>query len=514
MLAVATLDDLFAASETPFSLLNLELLTNAKLVALLALYGWASPLIVILTTNTLLVEPMEEVRHTTCPSVRTLNFSQEAESKWRDGPRINDFYQISLNIWYTTMYPANDSDPNFFDYWAGLSNTSRDVFQAGTIFKRPFTNPDDTFAVCEKGWNCTMEIQFTGPGYQCQELARGIDAKVRSLHQQSGEAKAPWPYDPFDTLVPNGGHTWTAHASMGDYANPQVNDDTWGGGVPDMDPPFPKNLGAFRTEPVVWIAYSAIIDSSVPSLLEPNNSRSFNPKAWDPVLIACEHYEVEYIAELRYIDGNQLHRIRDRRFLSPIINTTVSGHDANDGTLDNITAIPEGNYIIPRNVEIYQKTAAYYAIGAFFRSIINGTIYQPGNIMNSNIIQTDLLDQKTYNPYPDIQKRLERYYDTLILSLLGNPRFVCSVWAADPSVQTGTNNGSEYRYGCTRSRPATAYYYRARNLVLVYGEGNCSESRELQVAEPQYGFGFHGEVDQTPAVRSRRAFPTNAAADG
>lgn len=40
MLAINTLDDMFAAVETPFSLLNLELLSNGKVVALLALYCW------------------------------------------------------------------------------------------------------------------------------------------------------------------------------------------------------------------------------------------------------------------------------------------------------------------------------------------------------------------------------------------------------------------------------------------------------------------------------------------
>ncbi|KAF4886415.1 hypothetical protein CGCF415_v002517 [Colletotrichum fructicola] len=40
MLAINTLDDMFAAAETPFSLLNLEFLSNSKVVALLALYCW------------------------------------------------------------------------------------------------------------------------------------------------------------------------------------------------------------------------------------------------------------------------------------------------------------------------------------------------------------------------------------------------------------------------------------------------------------------------------------------
>lgn len=528
------------------------------------------------------MESAEEIQKEECRGVRSLNFSQEAITDFREGKKINDLYQLSLNLWFTT---STDPSDDLFDYWARPSDESSDVFQAGTVFKRPFTNLDDTFIICEKGWNCTIEVRFIGPGYKCQELARGAGAKARTLLQQSGEAKAPWPYDPFDRLVPTGNHTWIAHATMGDYVNPQLND-TWGPGIPEMDPPFPKNLGAFRTEPVIWIGYSEIIDSSVTPFLHPTDSSSFNRKAWDSVLIACEHYETEYTAELRYIDGVQLHRIKDREFLNPIINTTVNGHDANDGTMDNTTATPESNYIFPKDVQRYRKTAAYHAIGAFLRSKINGTIEQPFSSVNSSVLQTDLIDQKMFNPYSNISTRLAKYYDTLLLSLLGNPRFVVSVWAADPSVQTSTNNGSEYRYQCIRSRSATAYYYRARNLVLVYGvaaffatiavvagtralqknggiprnnrfssilaatrteslngakwggpqsdrgyiskdlmrqklgygllksgEGNSCGSR-AEVAETRFGFGFQGEVDQTPTVRSRRAFFTNAAADG
>ncbi|KAH0441690.1 hypothetical protein CcaCcLH18_01950 [Colletotrichum camelliae] len=256
-LEISTLDDMFSAPETPFSLLNIEFLTQAKLVAALALYGWISPLIVILTTNTLLVQPTEEVQQTTCPGVRTLNFSQEVIGDWRDRTKINGLYPISVNFWNTTS--VNMSDPGFFDYWAGRTDQVDQVLLAGTILQRPYTNFDETLMVCEKGWNCTAEIEFVGPGYKCQELARGVGAKVGTLQQESGEARVPFPYE---DLGPAGNYTWIAHASLGDYTNPQLND-TWGGGIPRMEPPFPKNLGAFRTEPVVWVGYSSIMEHNI-----------------------------------------------------------------------------------------------------------------------------------------------------------------------------------------------------------------------------------------------------------
>ncbi|KAH9237037.1 hypothetical protein K456DRAFT_1831418 [Colletotrichum gloeosporioides 23] len=245
MLSISTLDDMFAATETPFSLLNMEFLGKAKIVAVLALYGWLSPLIVILTTNTLLVKPALEVQHTRSPGVRTLNFSREETNDFRDTLRIDGYYPISLNIWNNTS--NNTTEPFFFDYWHGPSDQGQEVFQAATTLKRPFTYIDDTFAVCKKGWNCTAEIEFTGPAYKCQEMARGVGAAVRSLEQESGVTNPPFS---FKRLAPTGNHTWIVQATLGDYKNPQLND-TGPGGIPAMEPPFPRHLGAFRMEPVV-----------------------------------------------------------------------------------------------------------------------------------------------------------------------------------------------------------------------------------------------------------------------
>ncbi|KAF4874422.1 hypothetical protein CGCSCA1_v006445 [Colletotrichum siamense] len=562
MISISTLDDMFAAPETPFSLLNLEFISKAKIVVVLALYGWLSPLIVILTTNTLLVKPALEVQQTRCPGVRTLNFSREATNEFRAGLKIDGYYRLSVNLWNNTT--PNITDPSFFDYWAGPSNQGKEVFQAATTLKRPFTNIDDTFAVCEKGWNCTAEIEFTGPTYKCQEMARGVGATVRSLEQESGVTKPPFP---FKRLAPMGNYTWHVHATLGDYKNPQLND-TGPGGIPAMNPPFPKHLGAFRMEPVVWVGYSEYLNTSLSS-----NDTS-NVEAWDPVLIACEHYEAAYTAELRFIDGAQVHRIKSRKLLAPLINTTlVEGKDANDGTTDNTTATPETNYILPTDTEMYRKTAAYHAIGHFFRYQVNGSIYQPWTVADTRAISTSLMDNRYYTAVPNLRERLEEYYETLVLSLFGDPRFIAVGWAANPSMMATSTTGTNYTYPCTRSRPAIAYYYRARILALVYGmavflaimgvaagtialrkNGGVSRNTRFssimaatraesfnhvdwdgpqrdrghisndvmrqklgygklrsysKTAEAHYGFGFEGEVDQTPAVRSRRVFFTN-----
>lgn len=469
------------------------------------------------------------------------------------------------------------------------------MFSATTALQRPYNNLDDTFVVCEKGCNCTVEIKFVAPAYKCQEQARGVGAQIRSLQQESGEAHSPID---FNLLAPIGSYTYISNAGLGHYSNTQLKAVNFGG-IPLMNPPFPENLGAFRTDPVVWVGYSEIVDSSVPPFLQENQAFPFNRKAWEPVLVACEHYEADYTVELRYIDGMQPRRIKERKLLSPTINTTfMEGATANDGTDDDTLAVPESNYIFPTDVKRYKRTAAYYAMGSAFRERVDGAIQvddtgqrpnfgyleQPAMFANTSAARTMLINPANSFPHPNLVKRLQEYYETFLLSFFGNPRFLVVAWAADPSVKTGNSSGVEYLYPCTRSRPGIKYYHRARILVLVYGiaawlailgvvagtlaarenggvsrntrfssvlaatrnasfadmewdgrqrdrayiskdliwqklgygilksgEGNCSGSRRPEVAEPQYGFGFPGEVDQTPAMRSRRTFVTDEA---
>ncbi|KAF6826855.1 hypothetical protein CPLU01_09427 [Colletotrichum plurivorum] len=456
-LGLGTLDDIFAAPQTPFSLLNWEFLSNAKVVAILALYSWLSPLIVILTTNTLLVESALEIQTTVCPNVRSLNFSHEETSEVMIGTKIIDLYQLSLSMYNFSAPYSRPSPPHYFEYWLGTSRQAEQLFQAATYSKRPLSNFDDTFKTCEKGWNCITEIEFDGPAYKCQQISKGTGAKGHVLHQESGDVKVPFSYE---SLVPTGDYTYVAHATLGEYKAQQFFNITSGGYLL-IDPPFPKHVGAFRIEPIVWVGYSEITNTSIPAYTNISGVKTLN---------ACELYEATYTAELRYIDGVQLHRVINRQFLHPVVNTSLlQGVDANDGTMDNVTATPEKNYILPKDVGRYRRVSAYHSMGSFFRSMLNGTIVGEGTYADTKVEQTSLIDLKDYLARPNVSEEIQAYFDMLVLSLFTNPRFLPVVWAASPDTMTGTSDGTNYTYPCTKSRPGLKYYYRARALVLVYG---------------------------------------------
>ncbi|KAF9876655.1 hypothetical protein CkaCkLH20_06063 [Colletotrichum karsti] len=470
-LRVTTLNDMFAAPETPLSLLNLEFLWKAKIPAALVLYCWLSPLSVILTTSTLIAVPSQEVHNTTCPGVRTLNFRFEDNTNWRNGGKIASLDQQSLSWWNETS--KDEFDPNFFDYYTSMSDNAKELLQASTYLQRPIFDQDNTFEVCERGWNCTVEISFVGPTYNCSTISRGVGGAEGPgfLQQENGKSMIPFN---MSMLAPVGNFTYIAQTMHGEYAYPQM-DAVFSGGIPKMAPPFPAHLGVFRTEPIIWIGYAEMNKSYNATEFQNRTTDVRNSAAFTPVVIACEHYEANYTAEIAYRDGMQIPTIKSKKLISPIINTTyVPELEANDGTMDKTVAVPQSNYIFPRDLKTYRRTAGYHSMGLFLRRKLNGTIQGAGLKEDSQVLYTSLIDHRFHFVRRNIIPLIEAWYGNLLMSMFARPRFQAVVWAARTDEQTGTRKTgfgpeSDYLYSCTRSRPAVRYHYRTRILVSVYG---------------------------------------------
>ncbi|KAL0943081.1 uncharacterized protein CTRU02_200967 [Colletotrichum truncatum] len=457
VLTLAAVDSLFAAAEDMSAIFNFEVFKQARIAMVLALYVWCTPLVVILTSDTLAVQPMTKRENTTCPSVRTLNFTHEETNDFRTGQKINNLYELSVSMWNTTSF--NQSAEHFFDYWTAHSIQFDEIATSAVFQKKPLERANAGAEICSPGWNCTFTIKFTGPGYKCQELASGVGATPKDLNG----ATAPFP---MDMLAPKGNYTYISHSSLGEYSNPQLND-TSDAGVPLRQPPFPRNFGALRTEPVLWFGYAQVDDPSVP---QPDNSSA---PGWDtaftPKMFACEHYETEYEVLFNYTNLVQTTTVKDRKFISPVVDTRfLPGVDANDGTMDNTTATPESNYILPTDVQRYRRLMAYHSIGSRLRAFVNGTIHEPNKNANTKAIQTRLIDQHSYLGVKDLMFQVQSFYEDIILSMFSNPRFLAVVWASDPSQVTGTKVGGDFRYPCTRERTDNRYKYHASDLWAVY----------------------------------------------
>jgi hypothetical protein len=456
-LSVDAVDSLFAAAEDMTAVFNFEVFKQAKVAMLLAVYVWATPLVVILTSETLAVELMSKREETICPAVRSLNFTHEETNDWRVGQKLENLYELSVCYWNTTS--SDTTDPNWFDYFTGTSQQFEQVATLSAYLQKPVERTGAAQEICGNGWNCTFTIKFTGPGYKCTELASGVGSTPKDL----GSAKVPFS---MDLLAPTGNFTYFSLAYRGEYADIQT--DSGDAGIPNFPPPFPPNLGALRTEPIIWIGYAAVDDPAKPQ--PGNNSDPAWKTAYTPKIFGCEHYETEYEVLFNYTGLKQHTSVKNRRFIAPIINTTfVPDQLSQDGTRDNTTAVPEENYIFPKDVRRYRRTSAYHSIGSQLRHFVNGTINEPGKIVKTRAIQTRLIDVHNYLGVVDLMEAVQSFYEDILLSMFSNPTFLAVVWASDPGQVTGTLKGGENTsYPCVRERTDNRFRYHFPELWIVY----------------------------------------------
>ncbi|KAH7224135.1 hypothetical protein BKA60DRAFT_513687 [Fusarium oxysporum] len=459
---VETIDSIFTANTDFSSLLTWSSIRKAKIGTLLALYCWVTPLVVILTSETLsVVVGVFEEDHA-CTSVRTLNFENEEKVYWRNPQKIDDQYLVSVSLWNSTLeYGESPSDSNAegFDYYHS-SSKQFDMLIATktTLMGEAIVRKESAAEICGEGWNCSYVVNFVAPGYKCQELASGVGSEVKKL----GNATAP-----FNTSViaPMGNRTYYAVNDRGEYGDPQMS--SHAGGKPKQNPPYPDNFGAFRTEPIMWIGYATVDDLSVPQPDTPGTEAW--KKAYTPVLIGCEHYEVNYTAQFNYTGGAQFVEIKRREYLRKVVDTTyVPEKDPDMRLKDRTQAVPDSNYIFPTDVKKCRRTAAYHSIGSGLRRYLNGTTTMPHYNVNSELLYTRLITPVNYLPIKKFRQGIQSLYEDMIISLFAEPSFSVVSWAANGKPSGIAKGGPSTAYPCRRQRLATFFHYNMAQLLSVY----------------------------------------------
>lgn len=250
-MSISALDSMFAAAEDMTALLNWEFIKDAKAAFALVFFAWTTPLVVILTANTLLVEPRTIVSNTTCPSVRTLNFTYEDLNNWRKPTQIDSLFEIPVSIWNTTKRDGQ-TDDDWFDYYTGPSPNFQQTATLGAFLQEVVARKNASYEICESGFNCTFNIEFTAPGYNCTEVASGTGSTPVNLTQETGEAEPPFGTD---ILLPQGQYSYYAYATGGEYSTTQLKN-VGVAGIPNIpNSELPAHFGALRTEPVIWVGY-------------------------------------------------------------------------------------------------------------------------------------------------------------------------------------------------------------------------------------------------------------------
>ncbi|KAK3983988.1 hypothetical protein QBC44DRAFT_337779 [Cladorrhinum sp. PSN332] len=478
LMSVAALDSLFSLTGSLAGFFSWEMIKASKIASLLGLFVWIAPLTVVLTANTLQVEPDLVVRQDKCPGVRSLNFTFEETDEWRNPTKVGNYFEVPIPFWNTTRRTGDGDGDDWFDYYTGPGSVLEQTLTIGAFMGETIMRKNAQLETCDIGWNCSFELKFVAPAYKCTELASGVGSKPVNLTQESGSI-AP----PFDTdvLVPRGIHTYYAFTTGGEYSTTQIND-VWPGGIPKGKRPDPKNLGAFRTEPIIWMGYATLADPSKP--LPQTRSSPDWEAAFVPKIFGCENYEAAYTVTFNYTSGSQSTNVTSLRYIRPVINTTyLPLVESPDDTADNITAIPESNYIFPHDKRAYRLTAAYHSLGLIARSFLNGTVSinaRDANsvpLVNTDAVQTNLLDlEANYFPHKNLQSQIQKFYTDIILSMLSNPQFSSVVWAAKPDQQSGLGHSladlkarDDLKYPCLKSQTTNVYRYHLRDLWIVYG---------------------------------------------
>lgn len=392
---------------------------------------------------------------------------------------INGRRALSLALYNCTMAETKnvftDFNETFFDYWTGRSGPADLVSKQSALTGKVIPRPNIAPETCGVGWNCSYTVSFKAPGYKCAEIARGKKLDAPKLFDQGV------PFGPND-LVPQGPYSYIAWTNQGDYYNYQVNLTQKKGdnyGLPEMKPPYPKNFGAFRTEPVLWIGYSSFTGTGVPPS---NRDVPGWYDAYEAAVMRCDHYLTEYTVLFNHTFTDQTTTVLKRNYLHPIIDTTLVpakklsdgitiDRNSTDGTNDWNKAVPESNYVFPRDLKRYRLTAAYHTMGHTMRNFLEGYIeYEPYPQVETQMANVGLVDTETYLPDVNFPEMITSFYERIILSLLSNPQFLVVTWAAKPDQSSGVSNTTDpaLAYPCTKTRISNAYQYNRRDMWIAY----------------------------------------------
>jgi hypothetical protein len=355
-----------------------------------------------------------------CPAVANLDFSRESNFNFR----VVDENEIRRNAmsYYNTTDLAGKKE-GYFDYYDQPSKNVRRLAISAAYLRRPQPREFAALNFCGQGWNCTYDINFEGPGYKCDDIT------------DSPPANAPFK---LSQIAPKGNFTYIAEVDQDDYKSSQI--DTLDG-TPRQPPPYPALLGAFTSEPVLWIGYANKSNDSYPA------DSPFSKKwgvVYTPKMFKCVMHHTNYTFEMNY-RPTQTARLKQRDFLTPVVDTTLK---RGLGNTSDWQASPASNFVLPASdPKAYKITAAYHSMGALLRMFLRGSVEKTTDtfiITKSDISETRLMDARSSHPMPNLMSDVQSLFEEMLISLLSEPTLVVASTASVPCIKTRTTNLFRY----------------------------------------------------------------------
>lgn len=416
-LTVLSIDQLFGATEDPSLFMNWEAVSNAPVLIVIAMVIWLIPLATIIFSPGALTFGNFIGREEIPLNVPIIDFSAEENKDWRSPVKMADGSNRRSVMFYNTTDKAATT-PGWFDYYdqPSAESTRIALLLAYSNLNHPNIKQDARISSCGGSWNCTYQQSFIGPGYDCEEVAKGF-GDVGQLK----ELGAPFN---MSMIAPEGRYVYYAEVDHGAYVRPQADFQKGPGGIPVGE--IPEDLGVFKTEPVLWIGYAV---NSTERLPEDDPLAKNWTHRYDPKIIRCVHKETKYTVKWEFIEPF-FNSTVTQEYLAPIVDTNFTRWS--NGT-PNYAAdpAPASNFISPRTDKaLYKKTAAYHAMGDLFRDFVRGHVDieapLPGPYyvqVYSDITKTRLVE-KNSEPKTNLESEIQSFYADMILSLFTAPEML------------------------------------------------------------------------------------------
>jgi hypothetical protein len=132
-------------------------------------YYRIAPVMTGVAPASLIVQQSLFVVNTTCPAIKTLDFTPEKTNDWRKTAKLSGGIKLPLSWWNATCDPFEPSNSDCFDYYTSPSSFLETVSKFAAYSKKPISRENAALNTCGLGWNCSFTIDFTAPGYQCSE---------------------------------------------------------------------------------------------------------------------------------------------------------------------------------------------------------------------------------------------------------------------------------------------------------------------------------------------------------
>jgi hypothetical protein len=460
-LSVLSIDQFFGATEDPTIFGNWEAISNAPIVVGIALVIWLIPMATIIFSPGALTFGDYLEKSSLNLTVPAMNFSAESDKSWRVPVKMADGSN-KRSLFYVNTTNRDAKAPGMFDYY---DQPSAELVRIALLvaynnMNHPNVKQGARQDACGGSYNCTYEQTFTAPGYQCMEVAKGINDTGRLK-----ELNAPFN---MSKLVPTGSEIYHSNVDLGAYARPQnATFEKGPGGYPVGD--VPDDLGVFKSEPVLWLGWS--FNTSKP--LSDDDPLKLNwTHHFEPRIIRCVHMETEYKVKWNFTEPF-FHSMASRKYLKPIVDTNITLWE--NGTQNfNVEPQPVENQISPRtDVLLYKKTAAYHAVGEKFRDFLRGHVDLeppiPGPYyatVYSDITKTRLVMPNS-EPKEDLADEIESFYADMVLSLFSAPEML--VVANETTLVDRSRYQSSFVYVPLRLWQCYAPVIFITLLILAFG---------------------------------------------